>query len=48
MLNAHKGENLLFTVYIKMPKDDIKEQVIGELYETLQTVDCWGGEGLQH
>lgn len=35
MPNAHKGENLLFTAYTKMPKDDIKEQVIWESYEML-------------
>lgn len=35
MLSAHKGENLLFTEYIKMPKNYIKEQVMWESFEML-------------
>lgn len=37
-----KDETLLITEYNKMPKGDIKEQVIGESYEMLQTDECRG------
>lgn len=48
MPNAHKFENFVFTIYVKMLKNYVKEQVIWKSSEMFFTADCWGGRGFQH